>query len=412
MLSCLLFKLFLQLASQAHEAGEQNKVPERLEDYDRTLTIVDQFLRIHEAIQAIVMGIKQRHFLEVVENLDIVNALLGEVEIETDLDSEVYKVLQTEVCIQREQLYFQLGETWNDLIRWKLPNDCKRNVNQPRSVSLEISMQDDLKDVLTQMLQSMQAVHMINVRIKMLCDRVMVHFVESIVKDRNTLIQVVSDDNNCMLCVVQYPSQGQGQAEAQHMGQLVPPCEVFPKLEQIFIFLHRPLNEVTIEECIDSEDGTLKQSMAFVQKIGKEICPRLFDYIFNECLCHSMPRGNRNLDKFNEAITLTEKFQDLLMSLNFMPMDQSSLMDYFNNVNSLFANMKSQEVLRRAHELMTKDLQSSLQVSSEHPLGTLKDTRRIPIGINISDSLIEFVKSCRDDVAAGNQRIPTCQIRY
>ena len=258
----------------------------------------------------------------------------------------------------------------------------------------------------------MQTVNMMGARIKLLSDRIMVHFVEAIVKDRNSLIQVVTDEDKSVLCVVQY-SQGQAQQHPQGAGASVPvpPSEVFPKLEQIFIFLHRPLHGVHIEECVDSEDGKLKQSTPFVQKIGNEICPRLFDYIFNECLSHSMPRGNRNMDKFNEAVQLTEKFQDLLMSLNFMPTDHSSLMDYFNNVNSLFANMKSQDVLRRAHELMTQDLQSSLQVSTEHPLGSLKDTRQILLGVKGSDTLIEFVKSCRDDAAVGGQRIPNCQIR-
>ena len=140
------------MASQARGA-EQNEIPERLENYDRMLTVVDQFLRIHEAIQAIVAGIKRRRFLEVIENLDIVNALLQEVDIETDLDSVVYKVLQTEICIQREQLYFQLGESWSGLINWRLPNDAKRNVNQPKTASLEISEQPDLKAVLTQTVQ-------------------------------------------------------------------------------------------------------------------------------------------------------------------------------------------------------------------------------------------------------------------
>lgn len=391
----------------ASRSRERSDITERLENYDRTLTVVDQFLRIHEAIQAIVTGIKDRRFLEVIENLDIVNSLLQEVICETDLDSVVYKVLQTEACIQREQLYFQLGESWSGLINWRLPNEAKRNVNQPRTASLEISEQPDLKIILTQTVQAMYVVNMLAARIKLLCDRIMVHFVEAVVKDRNSLIQVVTDNDKSVLCVVQY-SHGQPSGREK----LVPPCEVFPKLEQVFIFLHRPLSGVVVEDLRDSEDGRTKHPTPFVQLIGNEICPRLFDYIFNECLCHSMPHGNsKHTEKFNEAVQLTEKFQDLLMSMNFMPTDHSSLMDYFNNVNSLFANMKSQDVLRRAHELMTKDLQSSLQVSNDHPLGILKDTRKVPIGVKLTETLVEFVKSCRDDAAAGGQKIPTCQIR-
>ena len=342
-----------------------------------------------------------------IEHLDSTQVMLQEVEIDSDLDLALHKVLRTELCLQREQLLFQLSEAWNDLLRWTLPDDSKRNANKPQTTALEINETEETTVIMAQTTQAMYEMNMLHLRLKALCDRVMTYFVEGIVQDRNTLIQVVTEESRSVLCVVQCPQPAGAAAKLP----IVPPAQIFPKLEQIFLFLHKPFCDVSIYEKVEGKAD--KTSTSMVQKVGKCICKRLFDYIFNQSLSQTIPQGRSgDWDAFHEVVALTEKFQELLMSLEFMPTDQSSLMDYFNNVNSLFANMKSQEILRRAHQLLTGDLMKLILVCTEHPLG--KDNHRGAAAEHghtggLSPSLIEFVKSCKSDGGAA-PRIPACRI--
>ena len=366
-----------------------------------TLTTIDIFLRIHESLQTIIDGIRRKQFLDVIEHLDSTQVMLQEIEIDNDLDLALHKVLRTELCLQREQLLFQLTESWNDLLRWTLPDDSKRNANKPRTAALEINDSEQYKFVMAQTTQAMYEMNILHVRLKVLCDRIVMYFVECIIQERNTLIQVVTEENRSVLCVVQCPQPGGAAAKPP----VVPPSEIFPKLEQIFLFLHKPFCEVSIYETVEGKADKTPTSM--VQKVGKCICKRLFDYIFNQSLSHTIPQGRRgDWDSFNEVVSLTEKFQELLMSLEFMPTDQSSLMDYFNNVNSLFANMKSQEILRKAHQILTGDLMTLVLVSTDYPLG--RDPQRGAAAHGhtggLSPSLVEFVRSCRSDGGAASSR--------
>ncbi len=347
----------------------------------------------------------------------MLQVLLQEVEVDSDLDLAVHKVLRTELCLQREQLLFQLSEAWSDLLRWTLPDDARRNANKPQTTGLEVRETPGDKDAMAQTVQAMFEMNMLHLRLKTLCDRVMTYFVESIVQERNTLIQVVTEECRSVLCVVQQPGPPGGAAAKQ---PAVPPSEIFPKLEQIFLFLHKPFSDISIYETVEGKAD--KNPTSMVQKVGNCICKKLFDYIFNQSLSHTIPQGRRgDWDAFNEVVALTEKFQELLMSLDFMPTDQSSLMDYFNNVNSLFANMKSQEILRKAHKLLTGDLVTLVLVCTEYPLGrenanALGAAAAAPPAAagfghtgGVSPSLVEFVRSCRDE-GGHAPRIPACRV--
>jgi len=80
---------------------------------------------------------------------------------------------------------------------------------------------------------------------------------------------------------------------------------------------------------------------------------RLFECIYNECLSHAIPQnssGSDKWDKYNETVRLTERFQDMLSGLKLVSSNEMSLLDYLNNVNTLFANIKSQEISKHRIE--------------------------------------------------------------
>ncbi len=370
----------------------------KLKDYDRILTLVDSLLQIHQMIQDIDSGIRSRCFLKSIENLDAVHNLVGSLDVEEDIERNVQKVLRTEICVLRERLLFGLSETWNHLLKWTLPPDHRKASCRPRTAILEATDNEAEKEILASTVQAMHSVSMLEGRLKTFCDRVLRYFVESVITDRKSLLQVIDELERCTLRVIISPVP-EHQREAR---QPVPPREAFQKLEQVFTFLHRPLCNIPVTK---SSGGDSPATVTLVEQVGQLLCKRLFECIYNECLSHAVPQGGGagQWDAYNELVALTEQFQDSLIRLKFLSPDHATLMDYLNNVNTLFANIKSQEILRRAHQFLTQELLSSVQISSESPLGKVKGQD--------GGATEEFVKECREQAGTSNLKLPKCQIR-
>ena len=378
--------------------SDDKHLEDRLKEYDRALTTVDLFIQIHSVVQAIESAIRKRAYLRVLEHMTGLQNLMQKLDVVIDLEQaqerEVQKLFSTEMCILREKLLFGLGETWNQMLKWSLPPESRRLANKPRTVTLEVTDVETQKEMLTCTVQAMYEVNMLESRLKTLCDRIIMYFVEPVVVDRNTLLQVIEETEK-YICVVLNPTLGIAKVK-------VPPMEVFMKLEQIFLFLHKPLHNIIVHE--KEKEGKV-YAVTLVEKIGGMICKKLFECIYNQCLCHVLPQTSRQFEQFNKIVTLTENFQDLLTRLHFLSTEYSTLMDYLNNVNNLFANIKSQEMLKKAQEFMTQELMMSVEISAEHPLGFASKGGEL-------HPQEKFVKECKEAAGTTNYKLPTCQIRY
>ena len=80
----------------------------------------------------------------------------------------------------------------------------------------------------------MYDMNLLSNRLQVLSTRVMQHFVQAIVCDRNTLMQVVTEANRSILSVVQYPQTEKvsERGATTTNKSVVPPAEMFQKLEQ------------------------------------------------------------------------------------------------------------------------------------------------------------------------------------
>ena len=369
---------------------------------------MDRFLQVHSGLQATHRCVRTKHFTQAVKHLEGLQGELATLEAEDETELNVHKVLTTEACIQRERLLYELGETWNVLFRWTMPLESRRLMSRPRTVTLEVGEADQSHPLVNCTANAMQSTGLLDSRLRTLTDRIMQNLVEPAVQDRNTLLQLVDETDKCVLCVVRQPDSGTHKVA-------VPPVEAFQKLEQIFVFLHQPIADITVSSKIP--DKTLSRNHAskvvidenvapvhLAEKLGQIMCKPLFQCVYNDCLSHSIPKNSCQFDRFNEIVQLTEEFQEMLSRLGFLAPNQSTLMDYLNNVNSLFANIKSQEILRQAHQFMTQELLHSIQISSEHPLGT-------PGKGAVTHEKQMFVNICRDRAGTSNYKLPTCQIR-
>jgi len=375
---------------------------DKLSEFDRLLSTVDKFIQIHELLTQIDAQLREQRYLNVVTNLEAIHAVVSTVAMETELEASVMKVLQTEVCIARERLLYELGETWNQLFRWMIPVDSRRS--RPLVASLDVARKPSEK---SEIVTAMARVNMLNMRIRTFTERVLTHFVEPIVQFRSAVVQVIDEPTHKTLNV--------SVVGGVEKTLPVPPADAFQKLEQVLVFLHAALDGISVDS---SPTGESQMTKPLMEHFGGLFSAKLFDRVYDSCILPSMPTsegGAETWASFGAVMADTEKFQSTLSTLGFLPKSSETddeicsvetLMDRLNNANAKFANVRSQELLRQAHRLMMSELSNSVRVCSERPIGSDRDCSSPAIA-----DLESFVKSCREQAATSGLKLPACQIR-
>lgn len=376
---------------------DQASINERLEECKRLTVIVEKLLWIDATITRMENVSSEHEYQDVMDGLESVHSLLTSMEAEEEVEVKVQRVIQTELCIIRERLLYAVSEAWNRLVKWILPSEIRRLARKPQTVTLEFSRDMNSRSLLSVVVTALLRGNMLDSRVKTLCENLMSYVIENVVRDRSTVLQVTDEPDRCIICVVINP------AAVGQPRQVVLPSEAFVKLEQIFSCLHGALSEVVFSPA----GKTIAEGVCdafLVKKIGKLITRKLFDCVYDECISLALPANGTQWEKYNELVAQAEHFQEFLARLGFLSIGDPSLIDYLNNVNSLFANNKSQEILKKAHELMLQELFHSVQISSDHPIGFPKSAEFL--------RMEEFVKYCRMETGTTTYKLPKCQIRF
>ena len=367
------------------EETSEPDVINRLKEYDCRLSVVDKFVQIHVALQNVERELTEKSFKGVAIGLEFIHAVMRSTYVEEEMEGNVKRVIQTELCVVRERLLYELSEEWNRLLKWTVPVQMPRGrVKKTQSTSLEISCGADERERMLRVAEAMLSVNMLESRLKGFADHLMNHVIDGIVKRRDTSIQVVEEPSRCVISVVVHPAEA-GRSQAP------PPAEVYQKLQQIFELLHR----VFTFTCDDDSCG-----LNLVEKLGSLLMRRMFKLIFDECLSQAFPKSGTEWETFSQVIMETENFQEQLSRLRFLGEGLPSLIDLMNNVNNLFANVKNHEILKKAHQMMVLDLVPSVQISSEYPVGPDRE------------EMDSFVKKCKEQAGTSNYKLPKCKIRY
>jgi len=383
--------------------ADRHVITERLAEFDRLLSTVDAFIQIHVALQCIDNEIRQRSFIKAVSSFETVQPLLQSMRVDEPLELAVVKVLQTELCVTRERLLYELGEAWNQLFVWTLPVESCHDRRQKTS-SLSVGLSANRQSQLSQVVLAMSRVNMLPGRIRSLAERIVTHLIEPVVCDHTSLVQTVVEAEQAVVRVNSIPSPA-----AERIP--VPPSDAFQKLEQILSFLHKMMTGIMLHD-------TAMKSVPLIRKIGKLISGRLFDLVYDKCILPSLPVGSGGpemLVSLSSVMAEVEQFHTTLDKLSLLPKSSGdedathgpeSLMDRLSNANAKFASIRAQELLHRAHQLMTQELLQSVRVSCDLPVG--EDVSRE----ELSRALDIFVKSCREQASGSGLKLPTCQIRY
>ena len=365
------------------------------------LQMADTFLRLHHLFQELELQLTRYAFTKVIEGLVTVHALLASLEAEQELERNVITVFHTEACILREKSLFEMSELWKASFRWTFPSRVRKGVNRLRQpTTLELCCRGDIvKERLQCAVRAMHTTGMLESRLKSFSEALVSNFVKIAVSDRSAVFETPDTTDTYIVHLVIAET-----SDHSLRRTCVPPVETFHKLEQLFRFLHTALHGIVV---VNDESGDNVMKLTLVEQIGDVLTPKLFDCIYSECLSLAMPRCGRQWGVFCDIMSAIERFQTTLTSLGFMSSRHRRLTDYLSSVKVLFTSVKSEDLLRRAHDFVTQDLLVSTQISSDCPLGASLKSEEAA-----ADREREgFVRTCREETGTVNYRLPSCRIR-
>ena len=242
-----------------------------------------------------------------------------------------------------------------------------------------------------QVAHSLSRLYALDAHILRFADLFISHFVHTVTSDRNIFLQIIDDVELYVARI--------SRAVPFHCQAAVPPAvEVYQKLEQIFIFLHGVFFCVKIDY---GGEELSNWSSSLLEQFGSVAVSRVFECFYANCLLQELQAARLCWSDFNRIARLTENFEDFLRKMSLVTGEEMTLTGYLNAAMSFIGGVKSQELLKKAHEFVTQSLVESDEISITHPLGLMLDQDKE-----------QFVKCCKDEVDTTNYRMTTCQISY
>ncbi|XP_013396329.1 centromere/kinetochore protein zw10 homolog [Lingula anatina] len=379
--------------------NEFQELSTRLQETNGILEILDKLVTIHDALQAATQAIESQHFTVAAQNLELVNRELASSSPQWERDLKIFQALQTEYRVQREKLIYTLGDAWSKHVVWVVPQSQDVKAGQMSMVELRFSQAEVSSSVMKEVIQAMHELHVLETKLKPFGQKCMSLIVKPIVEDARTEVHIQKHSSFKFLQVNRMVGSGSGD---RHVAT---PNEAYDKLETVFKFLNENLLGVQIQ--VQSAEKQNKRLVA--EDLGQYIADDILDHIVKECLSHSIPTSNKDLDKYKGVISATEGFHKMLVKCAFITTNNSKLLDYVKNINVLFANKKCQEILERARKLMTSDIHNAIHVPSEDESTPKPEHQGITTPqqgqINSEDGM-----AAHNLLSANTFQLPPCQI--
>ncbi|XP_061173737.1 centromere/kinetochore protein zw10 homolog isoform X2 [Saccostrea echinata] len=345
-----------------------------LENHRCVLVILERLVQIQDNLESSASANKRQSYSEAASFLLKVDQLLG-TPLEGYEGIQILQALQTESCVQKEKLIYEVTEKWKSLVTWNSSDDKSRQVFQ-----LELTSGGS---VLSELIGAMETLGVLESTLKTFGNRLNSYLFKPCIVNSTAVVKN-SPPNIVMVTV-------------NNEKNPVPPS---PK--QMY------MNIMTIIQALDKYfmDLTVQDGTNFLSCLGKNVSRELLDLIVKECLTPAIPHNNKDMSAFEaDCVEPTKCFQETLVNMKFIPGDDNALEDFVKNIDVLFVNKKSQDILVRARELMKSELHNTVRVSDEHPLGEMAD-KEAPSGKK--SRKVELASSCQ--LSTDTLKLPACQI--
>ncbi|XP_033735507.1 centromere/kinetochore protein zw10 homolog [Pecten maximus] len=312
------------------------------------MLVLESLVQIQEGLQCISEADKTCNFSKAAEAILNIHELLSSL-VEGNKDVHILLALQTEYWVQKEKFLYDIGDKWKELVFWTMPDS---NETKQQKCELKIMTGTTNLSVLKDIVVVMEKLDLLDSKMKSFGERLVLHIAQPCITNSKTVLKE-SVTGQSKTLTVKYCEDSTGKPPS--------PGEVFAKITQIFKWLNDCFLHIMIDE----------QGQVLMERLGGMVAHQVMDLVVKQCLTHAIPTSNRQMEGFQNDVSATEVFNQKLTEMKFIPPNETTLTDFVQNVNVLFANKKCQEILEKARNLMTSEMHNSVAVSDDKPLGEL-----------------------------------------
>lgn len=338
--------------------AEFSELKQQLERDTLVLTVLKQLQEFDTHLKQFHALLQQKKYVSAACHLNKARRNLKAMESRRGFELKILKALGTELTVQTQNLLHLLGQEWQQMVVWKLPQSKEiGTLDSTMQTELHLCRAQPKEDVaavptVASVLQAFAVLGELRTKFK--------HFGQLLL--RNVLKPLISHPSLRPLLeeqpdtiILRFESVG---SDVGHPS----PLEVFAKIKLVLEVLHKHQLDVPLNQCVEEEQNS---APILAEVLGDVIWKEMSDCLIHDCLVHSIPNNSSKLGQYSEVIKATEDFEQALKRMQFLKEDSTDLLTYARNVNAHFANKKCQDVIVAARNLMTSEMHDTVKVTPD-----------------------------------------------
>ena len=294
---CSFLIYFIEQRISENKDGSE-KIKSQLDHYRHLSDSMEKIICISNLLGRVESGLEVQDYVEVVEVLQEIKKLLSSsFELEKEVEVRARRVLQVQMCVLKDRMMQEIEDAWNLLICWSLPERSATKKTESTTLLLDLSNFLCKKSLVGVLIKAMIRLDLFDCWVRKFCHLLMSNIVDNIVKNRNTLLQIMDEELRHTAKVMVY---------AMSSRLAVSPLEVFPKLEQIFLFLYCLLSGFNVDAAEGNRvSGESPTSLA--DHVWSVLGKRFFDCVCEWCLSRTFKSSNIDWMTYGQIVLAVER---------------------------------------------------------------------------------------------------------
>uniref|UniRef100_A0A8D0H0J3 Centromere/kinetochore protein zw10 homolog n=1 Tax=Sphenodon punctatus TaxID=8508 RepID=A0A8D0H0J3_SPHPU len=330
--------------------AEFAELKQQLQRDTLVLSVLKQLQEFDTAIKEYNTALLEKKYVAAARHLEKARRSLKMLESRRGFELKVLKALGTELTMQTQNMLYHLGEEWQQLAVWKLPQS--KGVTELHLCTKLPEKDKTASSAVASVLQAFAVLGELNAKLKLFGRLLLKHILKPLIT-YPSLHPVVDEQPDAI--VLRFES-------VEPCPEHPSPMEVFSKIRLVLSALHQHLLDVPFNDCVEEERDS---KVELTEALGDLIWEEMSDCLIQNCLVYSIPTNSSKLEQYVEVIKSTEDFEKALKSMRFLRGDATDLLKYARNVNSHFASKKCQDVIVAARNLMTSEIHNTVKITPD-----------------------------------------------
>ncbi|XP_072164025.1 centromere/kinetochore protein zw10 homolog [Diadema setosum] len=331
--------------------SDVQELTKEMDKSNATIAVLVSLCEVHKNLKEFHSVLKTEEFIQAASLLDSLERHLNFLFRSGLSDMKIVQALTSEERILRETLYYHLGESWSKTIQFKPSQKGQKKVAKVEGHS---QLDVNLNDKFASTLQAMQTTRCLARKLEGFSKQFLEYVMLPIVKRPDTEVIIDTSKQKTEVRIVTMKGKSSHPA----------PESVYEGVLKVLKALSTPFFSHMVRQGDREEE---MQSVSLMSMLGSLIWPTMSEAIIKDCLTPSIPATNKQLDEYKDIFEATQKFEQSLQELGFIPDRGNPLTDFGKNVNIHFANKRCQELLVEARRLLQQELHNMVEVGQMKP---------------------------------------------